>query len=195
MSEAVLTTRMALTVCVVLLALTGATVGVALVDLGPFNPVVALLIAAVKAGLITLYFMHARWSGALTWLVILAGLLWLALLLGGTLDDLLTRDWVPFASLRGDSLSPRRHGGASAAREALARSRRTVIPPRMRSGMPHADRSAMVNPRNFRDEPVCPICARTFKPGDAATRADGCMVHLDCFEEADRREDPCTPVA
>ena len=93
MTAGALSTRSAVTICGALLLLTGATVGVALVDLGPFNPVVALGIAGVKAALITLYFMHARWSGRLVWLVILAGALWLGLLLGGTLDDLLTRDW------------------------------------------------------------------------------------------------------
>lgn len=93
MTEGVLTTRMAFVVCGVLLLLTGVTVAVARIDLGPFNPIVALGIAAAKATLITLYFMHARWSGWLVWLVIAGGALWLALLIGGTLDDLLTRDW------------------------------------------------------------------------------------------------------
>jgi len=55
-------------------------------------------------------------------------------------------------------------------------------------------RPGMPNPRNFRDEPVCPICARTFKPGEGAMRADGCMVHVDCVDEAERRNDPCAPV-
>jgi cytochrome c oxidase subunit 4 len=57
--------------------------------------VAALAIAGLKAALITLYFMHARWSSSLTWLVIVAGLVWLGILLAGTMDDLLTRDWLP----------------------------------------------------------------------------------------------------
>jgi cytochrome c oxidase subunit 4 len=78
-----------------LLILTALTVLAARLDLGPWNPVVAVGIAGLKAGLITLYFMHARWSSGLTWIVIAGGVVWLGLLLAGTLDDLVTRDWLP----------------------------------------------------------------------------------------------------
>ncbi len=67
------------------------TYTVAQVDLGPFNIVVALAIAFTKAILVVLFFMEVRWSSRLTWVILLAGLVWLALLLGGTLDDFLTR--------------------------------------------------------------------------------------------------------
>jgi hypothetical protein len=60
--------------------------------------------------------------------------------------------------------------------------------------MLHADSVVMANPRNFRDEPVCPICARAFKPGDSVMSLDDCMVHVDCVDEADRRENLSTPV-
>ena len=72
----------------VLLALTYAA---AQIDLGPFNIVVALAIAFTKAILVVLFFMEVKWSSRLTWVVAAAGVLWLALLLGGTLDDFLTR--------------------------------------------------------------------------------------------------------
>jgi caa(3)-type oxidase subunit IV len=53
--------------------------------------VVALGIAAVKAGLIVLFFMEAHYSPGL---VAVAALLWFGLLLGGTLDDVVTRGWL-----------------------------------------------------------------------------------------------------
>jgi len=78
-------------VAAALMVLLVLTYAVAQVDLGPFNIVVALAIAFTKAILVVLFFMEVRWSSRLTWVVIAAGLLWLALLLAGTLDDFLTR--------------------------------------------------------------------------------------------------------
>ena len=86
--------RTYLFVAVGLLALTAATYFAALVNLGPWNGVVALGIAALKATLIVLFFMHVRHSTGLTRLVIVLGLAWLALLIVGTLDDYWTRTWL-----------------------------------------------------------------------------------------------------
>lgn len=81
-------------VCVALLALTAVTVGASFLELGPLHTVVALAIAVAKAVLIILYFMHMRYSSGLTRLVLLAGLLWLGILIVGTLDDYMTRSWL-----------------------------------------------------------------------------------------------------
>jgi cytochrome c oxidase subunit IV len=70
-----------------LLTLTGLTVAAAYVPLGPFNIVVALGIATLKATLVVLFFMHAKYSGRRTQLVIVAGIFWLALLLFMTMSD------------------------------------------------------------------------------------------------------------
>ena len=78
-----------------LLILTGVTTAVGFYDLGRWNTVVALTIAVCKASLVVLFFMHLRYSGALPRLVMLGGLFWLALLIGLTLVDNLTRDWDP----------------------------------------------------------------------------------------------------
>jgi cytochrome c oxidase subunit 4 len=78
-------------VAAALMVLLVATYAAAQVDLGPFNIVVALAIAFTKAILVVLFFMEVRWSSRLTWVVAAAGVLWLALLIGGTLDDFLTR--------------------------------------------------------------------------------------------------------
>jgi cytochrome c oxidase subunit 4 len=74
-----------------LMVLTSVTVGAAFLDLGPFNTVVALLIACTKMVLVILYFMHVRYSNRLTWAVIGAGFFWLGLLLLLTLSDYVTR--------------------------------------------------------------------------------------------------------
>jgi len=77
-----------------LLALTGATVWVASLNLGAYNLVVALMIAVLKASLVILYFMHVRYSPKLIWLVVVSSLGWLALLILGTFHDYLTRGWL-----------------------------------------------------------------------------------------------------
>jgi len=82
---------MYLTIITTLLVLTGITVFAAFVNLGRFNIVVALLIATVKATLVVLIFMHAKYAPERTKLVIIAGIFWLALLLFMTLSDYASR--------------------------------------------------------------------------------------------------------
>jgi cytochrome c oxidase subunit IV len=74
-----------------LLFLTGLTAGVAYINLGRFNIVVALAIATLKATLVVLIFMHALYSPKRTRLVILAAIFWLIILLFMTLSDYETR--------------------------------------------------------------------------------------------------------
>jgi len=78
-----------------LLALTGLTTGMAYVDLGQWNTVVALVIACCKATLVVLFFMHLRWSPRLTRVVVLSAILWLAILISLTTTDFFSRDWTP----------------------------------------------------------------------------------------------------
>lgn len=82
-------------VFVALIILTGTTVWAAFIDMGALNDVAALTIAMTKATLVILYFMHARYSGKLTWAFIAAGILFLVFLLAFTMSDILTRDWTP----------------------------------------------------------------------------------------------------
>ena len=74
------------------MVLTAATVAAAYVNLGPFNIVIALAIASLKATLVVLYFMHARYSPNRTHMVIIAAVFWLAIMLALTLSDYVTRD-------------------------------------------------------------------------------------------------------
>jgi cytochrome c oxidase subunit 4 len=77
-----------------LLVMTAATTAISGINLGPWNTVVALGIAVIKASLVVLFFMHARYSPRLTHMVILAGLFWLALLLLITFSDFASRGWL-----------------------------------------------------------------------------------------------------
>jgi cytochrome c oxidase subunit 4 len=73
---------------------TALTVGAAFVDLGAFNDAVALTIAVIKATLVVLFFMHVRDSARMTKLSIVAGFLWLAILIGLTLSDYWSRGFL-----------------------------------------------------------------------------------------------------
>ena len=92
MSQPVVSLKINIAVWLVLLVLTGVTAGVAFIDLGPFNTVVALVIATVKALLVVLIFMHVKYaSDRLTKVVLISALFWLFLLLGLSLADYTTR--------------------------------------------------------------------------------------------------------
>ena len=79
-----------------LLVMTLATAGAAFIDLGGnLNTVVAMLIAACKALLVILFFLHVRYSSRLTWVFVGAGFFWLMILLSLTLADVLSRRWLP----------------------------------------------------------------------------------------------------
>jgi cytochrome c oxidase subunit 4 len=79
--------RVYLTVFASLLALTVVTVLVSYVDLGLMNVVVALLIASAKASLVALFFMHLKGESRLVWGFALVPILFLALIILGTLVD------------------------------------------------------------------------------------------------------------
>lgn len=96
MSEHIIPVRIYVSVFTVLLVLTMLTVGVALIDLGRLNIVVALVIATFKATLVLLYFMHLRYSARLTWLAVAGGCFWLAVLIVLSMSDVLTRGLLGF---------------------------------------------------------------------------------------------------
>ena len=77
-----------------LMVLTGVTVWVAYQDLGVWNDLVALIIAVSKATLVVLFFMQVYYSSRLSKLTVLGGFLWLAILLGLTMADYLSRGFL-----------------------------------------------------------------------------------------------------
>jgi cytochrome c oxidase subunit 4 len=78
-------------VWVALMALLAITVGATFGPFGAWKPVINLAVAFAKAGLIFWVFMHVREQRGLARLVAVAFLAWLAILLGLSQADLLTR--------------------------------------------------------------------------------------------------------
>ncbi|MEK7413268.1 MAG: cytochrome C oxidase subunit IV family protein, partial [Planctomycetota bacterium] len=92
-NEHIVSPRLYLAVFLALMLGTAATVWAARFDLGHLNIVVAMVLAVCKATLVVLYFMHLRYGSKLTWVFAAAGVLWLVLLIGLTMADILTRHW------------------------------------------------------------------------------------------------------
>src|SRR5262249_14750556 len=93
MSGHVAPVRLYLTIFAALMVLTSVTIGVAFINLGPFNFPVALGIAITKATLVILYFMHVKESSRLTKLIIGTGFFFLIILFSLTLTDYISRGW------------------------------------------------------------------------------------------------------
>ena len=70
-----------------LLVLTCLTVTVAYVDLGNLNLYLALAIAAVKASLVVLFFMHLFWDRPFNAMIFIGCLLFVSLFIGIALTD------------------------------------------------------------------------------------------------------------
>lgn len=87
----VLPLKLYLSVGATLLVLTVATVAVAQVHLGPFNLVIALAIAVLKASLVALFFMHLAYDNRLFMLTFLVAVVFLGVFIIFTMFDTLRR--------------------------------------------------------------------------------------------------------
>ncbi len=83
--------RVYLGVGAALLVLTVITAWVGTIQLGEWNIVVAMTIAALKASLVAFFFMHLYYDNKLYFIVFTAGILFLALFIGFTMIDSMTR--------------------------------------------------------------------------------------------------------
>ena len=113
MSDFVIPTSTYRTVFGLLIALTLVTILVAFVDLGAWNVITALSIAATKAALVLLYFMGLRWANRLTRVFVVSSLVAVVILFGGVVNDDLTRDtstYLPAQEIRGEMRSFRVQG-------------------------------------------------------------------------------------
>jgi len=90
-SEHIVSPKIYSAVFATLMVGTGTTVWAAFQNFGPFNVVIALAIATMKATLVVLFFMHARYSPKRTQLVIVCAVFWLGIMLALTLSDYNTR--------------------------------------------------------------------------------------------------------
>ena len=93
MSDHIVSWKVYVTVFLALGVLTVLTVAAAGYDFGRLNVIVALGIAITKATLVVLYFMHARYAGGLTGIVIAASAAFFFILVFLTLSDYATRSW------------------------------------------------------------------------------------------------------
>jgi cytochrome c oxidase subunit 4 len=74
-----------------LLILTAVTVWVSTIDLGGWNVVVAIAIAAFKATLVALFFMHLKYDNKLFLYIFLIAIIFLAIFIGFTMFDTMRR--------------------------------------------------------------------------------------------------------
>jgi cytochrome c oxidase subunit 4 len=81
------------TILFALLVGTALTVWASFVDLGFWNPIIALAIATTKATLVVLFFMHVKYSTKLTKLTVVAGIFMFLTLVSMTLSDYISRAW------------------------------------------------------------------------------------------------------
>lgn len=92
MAAHIIPAKLYVTIWLALMVLTVVTAGVAFIDLGPLNTIVALAIATLKAVLVVLIFMHVKYtSEKLTKLVVISAVFWLFILLALSLFDYGTR--------------------------------------------------------------------------------------------------------
>jgi len=72
---------------------TAITVGASYIDLGEWNPVIALAIACTKAVLVILFFMHIKYSSRVMMLTVASGFFTFLVLITMTLSDYISRAW------------------------------------------------------------------------------------------------------
>lgn len=82
-------------VWVALMILTATTAAVSFIDLHQWSGPVAFAIAAVKALLVALFFMHLRYERQKTvWIMAIAGVFWLSILMVLSMADYITRGFL-----------------------------------------------------------------------------------------------------
>jgi cytochrome c oxidase subunit 4 len=89
----VVTPKTYIIVFITLLVFTGITVGAAFVNLGIFNPIIALAIACTKAVIVILFFMHVFFQSKLIKMTVAAGFFTFMILITMTLSDYISRAW------------------------------------------------------------------------------------------------------
>src|ERR1700674_2913641 len=93
-SEHIFSVSSSVAIWLALLAGTGITVAAAFIDLGPFNIIVALTIATIKATLVVLFFMHVKYTHEkLTGGLVVSAIFWFLVLLALSMADYTTRLW------------------------------------------------------------------------------------------------------
>jgi cytochrome c oxidase subunit 4 len=85
--------RVYVVIFLTLLAFTALTVGASYIEMGVWNPVIAIAIGCVKASLVVLFFMGVKYSTRLTMLTVGAAIFMFLTLISMTLADYISRAW------------------------------------------------------------------------------------------------------
>lgn len=107
MSEHIVSPKIYVAVFLSLLFFTGLTYSVALLDLGPFNALVAIVIAMIKSMLVILFFMHVKYSPKMTKVSIITGFFFLLILLALSMTDYISRPWAGSSAQAAQQDAPR----------------------------------------------------------------------------------------
>ena len=67
------------------------TVGVAQIDFGAWNTVIAMFVATIKASFVLLYFMHLKYDNAMNRVIFGSGFFFLLILIAFSIIDIITR--------------------------------------------------------------------------------------------------------
>lgn len=96
MKHHIVSVKTYLAVFLLLMALTALTVYVAFIDFGHglLNDLVAMTIAIIKAMFVVVIFMHLKYSAKLLWLIAGSSIVWLIVMIGLTLADYRSREWI-----------------------------------------------------------------------------------------------------
>ena len=89
----IVTPRVYLLIFGALMLGTALTVGASYIDMGEWNPVIALAIACTKGVLVILFFMHIKYSSRVMKLTVASGFVTFLILITMTLSDYISRAW------------------------------------------------------------------------------------------------------
>jgi cytochrome c oxidase subunit IV len=95
MAETVVSKKTYIVVWAALMCLTALTGAVSYINLHQWSAPIAMAIAALKAVLVALFFMHLRYERQkVIWAWVVAGVFWLSILLVLSMSDYLTRGFL-----------------------------------------------------------------------------------------------------
>jgi cytochrome c oxidase subunit 4 len=103
MEHPVVSVKTYVSIFLALMILTALTVYVAFMDFGHglLNDLVAMTIAVTKAMFVLVIFMHLKYSARLLWLIAGSSVVWMIVMIGLTLADYKSRDWIESKMQRG----------------------------------------------------------------------------------------------
>lgn len=94
MKQPVVSRRTYVFTWIALLVLALLTTLIGMLNLGPFNMIIAITIATLKASLIAAFFMHALYEGKVVRIILAGGVIWFLIMVTLTLSDYESRGWL-----------------------------------------------------------------------------------------------------